>query len=91
MTKKELVDQLQDLTGFTFKESAELFDSVMLIIKETLERGENVKLSGFGNFEVRSKAVRQGRNPQTGDVLNISARRVLVFKPSNLLKQAINR
>ena len=91
MTKKELVEKLQDVTGFTFKESAELFDSVMQIIKETLERGENVKVSGFGNFEVRSKAVRQGRNPQTGDALILSARRVLVFKPSNLLKQAVNR
>jgi integration host factor subunit alpha len=90
MTKRELVEKLQDVTGFTLKESADLFDSVMQIIKETLERGENIKVSGFGNFEVRTKAKRQGRNPQTGGALTISSRRVLVFKPSNLLKQAIN-
>ena len=90
MTKRELVEKLQNVTGFTLKESADLFDSVMQIIKETLERGENIKVSGFGNFEVRIKAMRQGRNPQTGGALTISSRRVLVFKPSNLLKQAIN-
>ena len=58
-------------------------------MKETLEQGEKIKISGFGNFEVRDKRARVGRNPQTGEVIEISARRVLTFKPSQVLKNAL--
>ena len=59
-------------------------------IKETLEYGEKLKVSGFGNFVVRSKRERIGRNPQTGEAIKISARKVLTFKPSQVLKNALN-
>src|SRR5512143_2828348 len=59
-------------------------------IKETLERGEKIKISGFGNFIIRDKKSRVGRNPQTGEEIEISARRVLTFRPSQVLKNALN-
>jgi integration host factor subunit alpha len=59
------------------------------IIKETLEKGEKIKISGFGNFVVREKRSRVGRNPQTGEEIEISARRVLTFKPSQVLRGAL--
>jgi integration host factor subunit alpha len=60
-------------------------------MKSTLESGENVKIHGFGNFEVKQKNDRIGRNPATGDAMTIEARRVLTFKPSGLLRQAVNK
>ena len=59
-------------------------------MKSTLVDGEQIKIAGFGNFEVKEKSTRRGRNPQTGQAIDISARRILTFKPSSLLKQAIN-
>ena len=59
-------------------------------MKETLERGDKIKISGFGNFQVRQKKARVGRNPQTGKEIEISARRVLTFRPSQVLKSALN-
>jgi integration host factor subunit alpha len=59
-------------------------------MKDTLEAGENLKISGFGNFEVRQKADRRGRNPQTGETITIEARRVLTFKPSSILRRSVN-
>ena len=60
------------------------------MLKATLERGDNLKISGFGNFVVKKKSDRRGRNPQTGEEITITARRVLTFKPSPVLKFAIN-
>jgi integration host factor subunit alpha len=60
-------------------------------IKETLERGEKIKISGFGNFVVREKKPRVGRNPQTGEEIEITARKVLTFRPSQVLKAALNK
>ena len=74
---------------FPKKEAADLVDLVFKVIKDTLARGEKVKISGFGNFSIRDKANRVGRNPQTGDAMEISARRVLTFKPSQVLKEDI--
>ena len=68
----------------------EIVETVFDTIKETLERGEKIKISGFGNFVVRDKNARVGRNPQTGQEITISARRVLTFKPSQVLKNALN-
>ena len=64
-------------------------DLVFKVIKDTLARGEKVKISGFGNFSIRDKATRIGRNPQTGEAMEISARRVLTFKPSQVLKEDV--
>ena len=68
----------------------ETMEAVFSIIKSTLEAGETLKISGFGTFEVKQKADRRGRNPQTGEDIIIIARRVLTFKPSAVLKQSIN-
>jgi integration host factor subunit alpha len=65
-------------------------DLVFDMMKETLESGDKIKISGFGNFLVREKRARKGRNPQTGEELQISARRVLTFKPSQVLRKALN-
>ena len=89
MTKADIVERVYDKVGFSKKESSELVEMVFETIKSTLERGENVKISGFGKFEVRYKHARRGRNPQTGSEIEISARRVLSFKPSQVLKSEL--
>ena len=67
-----------------------MVETVFSIIKGTLETGEKIKIAGFGNFVVKQKSDRRGRNPQTGDTITIAARRILTFKPSQVLKNAIN-
>src|SRR5882724_10005057 len=91
MTKAEIVQAVYSrLGGFSKKESADLVDLVFETMKETLGRGEKIKISGFGNFVLRDKRQRQGRNPQTGEPITITERRVLNFKASQLLKEALN-
>jgi len=90
MTKTEIAENIHAGTDLTKKESAELMEAVFAIMKSTLESGESLKISGFGNFEVKQKKDRRGRNPHTGDSITIEARRILKFKPSGILKQAIN-
>lgn len=91
MTKADIVQAVYTrLGGFSKKESADLVDLVFETMKETLGRGEKIKISGFGNFVLRDKRQRQGRNPQTGEPIVITERRVLNFKASQLLKQALN-
>ena len=90
MTKADLVEKIQTATGFTKKESADMLETVFSIMKSTLESGEKLKISGFGNFEVKQKADRRGRNPQTGEAITIEARRILSCKPSTLLRKSIN-
>ena len=91
MTKADIVQAVYSrLGGFSKKESADLVDLVFETMKETLGRGEKIKISGFGNFVLRDKRQRQGRNPQTGEPITITERRVLNFKASQLLKQALN-
>ena len=90
MTKAEIVEQIYEQVGFSKKESAELVEKVFEAIKETLSRGEKVRISGFGNFVVRPKNARKGRNPQTGEEILLEARRVLTFKPSPVLKNILN-
>jgi len=91
MTKADIVEQLHSTTGLSKKDSAEMLESVFAIIKKSLEAGESIKVSGFGNFEVKQKDARRGRNPQTGEAITIEARKVLTFKPSSLLRQAVNK
>jgi integration host factor subunit alpha len=91
MTKAEIVQALYSkVGGFSRKESAELVDLVFEMMKDTLGRGEKIKVSGFGNFVLRDKRQRPGRNPQTGQPIKISERRVLTFKASQILKLALN-
>src|SRR6476660_772715 len=91
MTKAEIVQALYTrVGGFSKKESADIVDLVFEMMKETLGRAEKIKISGFGNFVLRDKRQRPGRTPQTGDPIKISERRVLTFKASQILKQALN-
>ena len=90
MTKADLIESVYQKIGFSKKESAEIVEMVFDTMKETLERGEKIKISGFGNFLVREKKSRVGRNPQTGQEIEICARRVLTFKPSQVLKNLLN-
>ncbi|MFZ4713508.1 MAG: integration host factor subunit alpha [Bacteriovoracaceae bacterium] len=89
MTKADIVERIYKEAGFSKKEAADLVDLVFKVIKDTLAKGEKVKISGFGNFSIRDKATRVGRNPQTGEAMDITARRVLTFKPSLVLKEDI--
>ncbi|MEJ2691423.1 MAG: integration host factor subunit alpha [Deltaproteobacteria bacterium] len=90
MTKADLIENVYLKTGYSKKEAAQIVEDVFDLIKSTLENGEKIKIAGFGNFVVQSKATRNGRNPQTGEALEISSRKVLTFKPSQILKGAIN-
>lgn len=91
MTKADIAQLVHDrIGGFSKKEAIDLVDLVFETMKETLGRGERIKISGFGNFVLRDKRTRQGRNPQTGEPILISERRVLSFKPSQILKHALN-
>jgi integration host factor subunit alpha len=85
-----LADAVVRRIGLPRNESQELVESVLGEISTTLARGENVKLSSFGSFGVRDKGRRIGRNPKTGEEVPITPRRVLVFRPSNIMKDRIN-
>ncbi|MBF0491361.1 MAG: integration host factor subunit alpha [Deltaproteobacteria bacterium] len=91
MTKADIVEAIYEKIGFSKKESADIVELVFDGMKETLEKGEKIKISGFGNFVVRAKRPRVGRNPQTGEEIEISARKVLTFRPSQVLKAALNK
>ncbi|MCB0367277.1 MAG: integration host factor subunit alpha [Bdellovibrionales bacterium] len=90
MTKADIVEKVYQKIGFSKKEASELVELVFGTLKNTLCHGDKVKISGFGNFVVREKKERIGRNPQTGDQIKISARRVLTFRPSQVLKAMLN-
>lgn len=91
MTKADLAERIHTNTGLSRKDSAAMMESVFELIKVSLEAGEDIKISGFGSFTVSQKTARRGRNPQTGEAITIAARRVLAFKPSTMLRQAVNR
>ncbi len=91
MTKADIIERVcEEVGGFSKKEAADVVELVFEMMKDTLAEGEKIKISGFGNFIVRDKNPRPGRNPQTGEQIMIEARRVLTFKPSNVLKAALN-
>lgn len=90
VTKADLVEKVYQKIGFSKREASELVDLVFGSLKNVLTEGDNVKISGFGNFIVRQKKERVGRNPQTGQQIKISARRVLTFRPSQVLKAVLN-
>ena len=92
LTKADFVEGVYSrVGGVSRRDSADLVDLLFEVIKETVGRGESVKVSGFGNFVVRNKNARVGRNPQTGGSIPISARRVLVFRASQVLKDQLNQ
>lgn len=90
MTKADIAEKIRITTGLSKKEASDMMEAVFSLMKTTLESGDNLKISGFGNFVVKQKNNRRGRNPQTGESIIIDARRVLTFKPSNLLRDAVN-
>ncbi len=91
MTKAEIAQVVHERVGLSKKESGHIVEDILDLIRSTLEAGEDVKISGFGHFMLRDKNVRRGRNPKTGEEIMISARRVVTFRPSNLLIEHINR
>jgi integration host factor subunit alpha len=91
MTKIDIVDNICEKVGYSKKEVAKIVETVFDIIKETLQREDKMLVSGFGNFGIRNKRGRRGRNPQTGDNIQITPRRILTFKPSPVLKASLNR
>jgi integration host factor subunit alpha len=90
MTKADIVERIYEKVGFSKKEATEVVESIFEVVKQRLEQGEKVKISGFGNFIVHQKHPRKGRNPQTGEEIIISGRRVLTFKASQVLKKTMN-
>ncbi|HOO89712.1 MAG TPA: integration host factor subunit alpha [Syntrophales bacterium] len=90
MTKADIIRNVHERVGISKSDSARFVESVFDIIKETLARGEDVKISGFGKLNIREKSARRGRNPQTGEEIEISSRKVLTFKSSQVLKKALN-
>jgi integration host factor subunit alpha len=90
MTKADLIENIWLKAGFSKKETTDIVEAAFDLIKATLEKGEMIKIAGFGNFVVQKKATRRGRNPQTGEAIEISSRNILTFKPSQILKGAIN-
>jgi len=90
VTKADIVERVYEKIGFSKKEASELVEMVFKTLKDRLAKGEKVKISGFGKFEVREKKSRVGRNPQTGEKITITARKVLNFSPSQVLKTMLN-
>jgi integration host factor subunit alpha len=90
VTRADLAESVHQDVGLSRTESAELVDRVFALLSDAMVKGENVKLSSFGSFLIRSKKQRIGRNPKTGEEVPISPRKVLLFKPSNVLKDKIN-
>jgi integration host factor subunit alpha len=91
MTKADIVDKIHANTRLPKDEAYTYLETVLEMIKQTLETAETVKITGFGSFIVKEKNSRKGRNPQTGEPITITARKVLTFKPSTLLRQAVNK
>ncbi|HBG47599.1 MAG TPA: integration host factor subunit alpha [Deltaproteobacteria bacterium] len=91
MTKADIVEIVFEKVGFSKKDVSAVIEEIFETVKTTLESGEKVKISGFGNFTIRQKRARRGRNPQTGSEITIDQRRVMTFKASQLLKKAINQ
>ena len=90
LTKADIAQKLTDRLGFNKRESKEIVDQFYTEIIEVLVQGEFVKISGFGNFELKDKNPRPGRNPRTGEDVPIEARRVVTFKPSQKLRATVD-
>lgn len=89
MNKTELIAKVAETTELTKKDATKAVDAVLDAIAEALKQGEKVQLIGFGNFEVRERAARKGRNPQTGEEIEIASSKIPAFKPGKQLKDSI--
>jgi integration host factor subunit alpha len=89
LTKAELAELLFDQVGLNKRESKDMVDAFFDLVSGSLADGEDVKIAGFGNFQIRTKSPRPGRNPRTGEAVSIKARRVVTFHASNKLKEKI--
>ncbi len=89
LTKADLANRLFEEVGLNKREAKEFIDAYFEVVRAALENGENVKLSGFGNFQLRDKNERPGRNPKTGEEIPISARRVVTFRPGQKLRSRV--
>ena len=89
LTKAEIAEHLFEKVGLNKVDAKDLVEDFFEKVRSTLEKGEQVKLSGFGNFELREKKSRPGRNPKTGEDIPISARRVVTFRPGQKLKARV--
>ena len=90
MTKEDMVENINSKLGLTKKDIAQVVDEVFDMIKTDILKAENVKISGFGNFEVKKRGRRIGRNPKTGEETVIEPRTVVVFRPSQIFKDDVN-
>ena len=91
LTKEEIIEAVAEDTGFPKNQSGELVETLIEIIKKTLVSGDDVLVSRFGKFRVREKKTRKGRNPATGEDMNLESRRVVTFKCSGRLRDKINK
>ena len=91
LTKAQLADLLHQEVGLNKRESKDMVDAFFDLVADSLVEGDDVKISGFGNFQIRTKAARPGRNPRTGEAIAIQARRVVTFHASQKLKEQIQR
>ena len=90
LTKKDLAEKINRELHYTMQDSLGLLEDLISVLKSTLKSGENVKIAGFGNFEVKHKKERAGRNPHSGAPLTLASRKVVSFKVSTLLRDRIN-
>jgi integration host factor subunit alpha len=91
LTKIEIIDAIYEKLGIPKKDCVRIVESIFEIIKDDLDKGHDVMISGFGKWTVKAKKERKGRNPQTGEALMIGARRVVTFKPSSVLRGMVSR
>ncbi len=90
MKKADIANELYEKIGISKKEALDIVELVLNILKESLKNGNTVKIAGFGNFVVRDKRERKGRNPKTGEEIGISPRKVVTFRPSHIFKEYVN-
>ena len=91
MTKADLIERIFEKIGLSKKEAQEIIEILFDTMKQTFVEGESVKIPGFGTFHVRQKTARRGRNPKTGDDLEITPRKVIAFRASNQLKEGLEK
>lgn len=91
MTKADIVSAVYEKVGLSKKEATDIVEIVLDTIKDTLKEGEMVKIAGFGNFVIRNKGARKGRNPKTGENIEITPRKVVTFKPSMIFKEFVDK
>ena len=90
LTKSQIINEIKNINGYTKKESTDVVETLLEIMKETLESGEDVLISGFGKFNVKEKAERRGRNPATDEAMILAPRKVVTFKCSGKLRERVN-